>query len=203
VSTLTRREIIDYMNEKDIKERLIVTPLFNPSESFDPSSVNVRLGSEFIIMRKQSFPLLNIADRQEKLTAKIERYKEKIRLGYREEFVLHPGQLIIGSTLEYIALPSKLMCYVVGKSTWGRMGLIIATATKVDPGFKGCITLEIINEGEVPIVLYPGIPIAQLVFHKTESKAEYKGTYACSTGPRFPDFTKKTKDWKFWFPEDK
>ena len=57
---------------------------------------------------------------------------------------------------EYVQLPPGLMCYVIGKSSWGRMGLIIATATKVDPGFKGCITLEIVNEGEIPLVLYPG-----------------------------------------------
>jgi dCTP deaminase len=203
MSTLTRKEFIEYMNKVAIKDRLIVTPLFNPSESFDPSSINVRLGNEFIIMRKQSFPLLNIADR-ETITPRIDRYKEKVRLRFREQFVLHPGQLIIGSTLEYISLPCELMCYVVGKSTWGRMGLIIATATKVDPGFRGCITLEIINEGEVPIVIYPGIPIAQLVFHRTTGEVEYKGKYSCSTGPQFPNFTHKNiNDWEFWFPNDK
>ena len=200
MSTLTSKEIIKYMNEKEIKERLIVTPLFNPSESFDASSINVRLGNEFIVMRKQSFPLLNITN-QDMLATNIGRYQEKIRLRYREEFVLHPRQLIIGSTLEYISLPSKLMCYVIGKSTWGRMGLIIATATKVDPGFKGCITLEMVNEGEVPVVLYPGIPVAQLVFHETTSEAEYKGKYKCPTGPQFPDFTQNIKDWEFWFPK--
>lgn len=200
MSVLAIKEIIDCMNKKEINDRLIITPLFNPSESFDASSINVRLGNEFIVMKKQSFPLLNIAD-EDILTTRIERYQEKIRLGYREEFVLHPSQLIIGSTLEYICLPHKLMCYVVGKSTWGRMGLIIATATKVDPGFKGCITLEIINEGEVPIVLYPGIPIAQLVFHETTSEAKYNGKYSCPTGPQFPDFTRNIKDWEFWYPK--
>jgi len=201
VSALTEIEIIEYMNKEDLKERLVITPLFDIHESFDPVSINVRLGNEFIIMQKQSFPLLDICDK-ENLAALIERYQQKIRLNYREKFVLHPNQLIIGSTLEYISLPSELMCYVVGKSTWGRMGLIIATATKVDPGFKGCVTLEIINGGEVPIVFYPGIPIAQLVFHYNKG-ATYKGKYNCPTGPQFPDFTKNTKDWGFWFPSKK
>lgn len=201
MSVLTEEEVIEYMNKSKIKDRLIVTPVFNPAELFDASSVNVRLGNEFIIMRKQSFPLLDISRKM--LSTDIERYQEKIRLSYQKEFVLHPGQLIIGSTLEYINLPCELMCYVVGKSTWGRMGLIIATATKVDPGFKGCITLEIINEGEVPIILYPGIPIAQLVFHKTTSAAEYKGKYNCPTGPQFPIFEKNIKDWEFWFNNSK
>ncbi len=94
------------------------------------------------------------------------------------------------------------MGYVIGKSSWGRAGLIVATATKVDPGFKGCITLEIINEGESPIVVYPGLPIAQLVLHNIEPplENEYCGNYKFSVGPVFPDFTEKSKNWDFWFP---
>ena len=202
MSVLTRQEIIAYMNKEAIKDRLIITPLFDLDELIDPASINVRLGNEFIIMKKESFSALDIR-KQKELATGIERYQENVRLNYREEFVLHPNQLIIGSTLEYVGLPSKLMCYVVGKSTWGRMGLIIATATKVDPGFKGCITLEMINQGEVPVILYPGIPIAQLVFHETIGEAEYKGKYNCATGPQFPDFIKNIEDWKFWYPKDK
>lgn len=198
MTVLTKSQTKEYMERVSIKERLIVTPLINISESFDAASVNVRLGSEFIIMKKQSFPILDIAV-EEELRNRVERYQEKIRINYGEQFVLHPNQLIIGSTLEYISLPKRLMCYVIGKSSWGRMGLIIATATKVDPGFKGCITLEIINEGEVPIVLYPGIPIAQLVFHEVIGEAEYDGNYNYATGPQFPEFSKNHEKWKFWY----
>jgi dCTP deaminase len=199
---LTKEKIITLMNEKAIKDRLIITPLFDPDELIDPVSIDVRLGNEFIIMKKESFAALDIRKKEE-LSAGIERYQESVRLNFHEEFVLHPNQLIIGSTLEYICLPPRLMCYVVGKSTWGRMGLIIATATKVDPGFKGCITLEMINQGEVPVILYPGIPIAQLVFHETTGEAKYEGGYNCATGPQFPDFSKNIEVWKYWFPKDK
>lgn len=198
MTVLVKTKIREIMERSNIKERLIVTPLIDASESFDAASVNVRLGSEFIIMKKQLFSILDVAEKEE-LPSRIEKYQEKIRINYGEQFVLHPNQLIIGSTLEYISLPRKLMCYVVGKSSWGRMGLIIATATKVDPGFKGCVTLEIINQGEVPIVLYPGVPIAQLVFHETIGEAEYDGNYNYATGPQFPDFSKNHEKWKFWF----
>jgi len=198
MTALAKSQIKEYMERKSIRERLIVTPLIDNSESFDAASVNVRLGSEFIIMQKQSFPILDIADK-EGLPSRIEKYHEKIRINYGEQFVLHPNRLIIGSTLEYISLPKKLMCYVVGKSSWGRMGLIIATATKVDPGFKGCITLEIINEGEIPIVLYPGVPIAQLVFHEIIGEGDYTGNYGYATGPLFPEFSKNYDKWKFWY----
>ncbi len=98
-------------------------------------------------------------------------------------------------------MPIGLMCHVVGKSTWGRMGLIIATATKVDPGFRGCVTLEIINEGEIPIILYPGLPIGQIVLHRIKGKDTYDGPYACATGPQFPSIMRKSKNWEFWYSE--
>jgi dCTP deaminase len=79
--------------------------------------------------------------------------------------------------------------------------LVIATATKVDPGFRGCITLELVNQGEVPIKLYPGVLIAQLVFHHTTSKSKYKGDYNIAIGPEFPKLGKSTPDWTFWYPQ--
>lgn len=197
-SVLNRIEIIEYMKKPDINERLIITPLLDPEESIDSCSIDIRLGNEFIIMRKQSFPNLDLAD-QEDLEINIGKYQEEIRKNFHEQFVLHPHQLIIGSTFEYIKMPRDLMCHVVGKSTWGRMGLIIATATKVDPGFRGCVTLEIINEGEIPIILYPGIPIGQIVFHRMQGKEAYDGSYACATGPQFLSIMEKSKNWTFWY----
>ncbi|GAH36425.1 unnamed protein product, partial [marine sediment metagenome] len=132
---LSEDKIKEYLNKEELSERIIITPLLNPSDFFDPISIDVRLGNEFIIMRKQSFPILDISDK-DSLSRRTIQYQERIRIDYGDEFVLHPRQLIIGSTLEYISLPDQIMCYVIGKSSWGRMGLIIATATKVDPGFK-------------------------------------------------------------------
>jgi dCTP deaminase len=186
------------MNRGNIEDRLIITPLLNPSESLDPVSVNVRLGNQFIIMKKQSFEILDVASWGE-LNKNIARYQEKKRIDYGDKFILHRNQLVIGSTLEYVSMPGNLMCYVTGKSTWGRTGLIIATATKVDPGFKGCITLEIINEGEIPIVLYPGLPIAQLIFHEVTGNIGYMGKYQYAVGPEFPSFDKDYEKLKLWF----
>ena len=113
--------------------------------------------------------------------------------------ILHPGELVLGLTLEYFSIPKNLMGYVIGKFSCGRAGLIITKATKVDPGFKGCITLEIINEGTAPIVVYPGLPIAQLVLHTIDNAVdnEYTGNYKFSVGPVFPNFTEKTAKWNF------
>lgn len=194
---LSASEIVGCMERQSLDERLIITPLLNPAESIGSGSLDVRLGNQFIIMKREAFPLLDIAD-PEADGHRIERYQERLIKGYGEKFILHPRQLVIGSTLEYIQIPPGLMCYVIGKSTWGRMGLIIATATKVDPGYRGCITLEIINEGEIPLVLYPGVPIAQLVLHRASGSSRYEGGYSCAIGPEFPKFGGKREAWAYW-----
>jgi dCTP deaminase len=195
---LTHREL-EWWMERPLKERLVVTPLMSREETIGPSSVDVRLGNQFLVFRRESFPLLDVASPSPQ-ASEMGRYQERIVRPMKRGFVLHPRQLVIGSTLEYIQVPKGLMCYVIGKSGWGRMGLVIATATKVDPGFRGCIALEIINEGEVPVVLYPGLPIAQLVFHTVVGHATYDGSYQCPIGPEFPKLTPPRASWKFWLP---
>lgn len=198
MSALTNSDIKKWMS-KNVSERLIITPLINPKSSIGTTSVDVRLGNKFILMQRQSFPVLDIA--REETDTSIGKYQQSVRINYHDHFILHPRQLVIGSTFEYVQIPPGLMCYVTGKSSWGRMGLIIATATKVDPGFKGCITLEIVNEGEIPVKLYPGLPIAQLVFHEASDKNDiYCGQYTCPIGPEFPKF-KLSEDWRFWMSD--
>jgi dCTP deaminase len=197
---LTSDDIHEAMERSAVLDRIILTPLFDARQSLVDAALDVRLGTEFILFRKEAFDALNICS-TETIVSNIGRYQERVVRRIQQPFVLHPRQLIIGSTLEYIQLPPTVMAYVIGKSTWGRTGLVIATATKVDPGFRGCITLEIINEGEVPLVLYPGIPIAQLVFHRTERPNRYSGTYTCPIGPEFPQFTRIVDAASFWLPK--
>lgn len=200
MSVLTRQEILRLMDAsvvKDISKRLIVTPLFNPDEDIGAISIDLRLGHQFIIFERYSFPVLDIRDYNPD-GEEAEKYQKRLVRRNGEGFTIHPGQYVIGSTLEYVKIPSKVMGYVIGKSTWGRMGLIIATATKVDPGFKGCITLEIVNDGEVPIILYPGIPIAQFVLHSTDGAETANSRYEFAIGPQFPRFKNKDPDWLYW-----
>jgi dCTP deaminase len=84
------------------------------------------------------------------------------------EFVLQPGDFGLAASLEYICLPSDMMAFVEGKSSLGRTGLLIATATQIAPGFKGCIVLELFNAGTVPIILRPAMRVAQLVLVSTD-----------------------------------
>jgi dCTP deaminase len=95
------------------------------------------------------------------------------QVGPEESFVIHPGEFVLGRTEEWVELPDDLVARIEGKSSLGRLGLIVhATAGFVDPGFKGTLTLEITNLTRVPIVLWPGKPIAQLSFMTLDRPAE-------------------------------
>ncbi len=177
---IPKAELLDLIKSKE----LVITPLLD-CKQINRASIDVRLGNEFIIMKQSALSGLDVKE-YKKFGQEIRQCQDKIRIRFKEPFVLHPQQFVLGSTLEYVSFPQNLMAYVIGRSSWGRLGLVIATATFVDPGFKGTITLELVNLGDVPITLYPCLRIAQLVFHKLDEDVEpYSGKYEISTGPQF------------------
>ena len=97
--------------------------------------------------------------------------QERVVVPFGEELWLHPRHFVLAATLEYLRLPDDMSAYVVGRSSWGRLGLIVATAVFVHPGFRGCLTLELANEGDSPIALSPGVRVAQLTLHRLENPA--------------------------------
>lgn len=197
MSTLTKSAIKDRLLRDDCDDlQLVITPLLDPAQISD-ASVDLRLGHELIVF---NLPLIVSIDpsRRDEITRDIHKYQRRVRVSRGTKFVLHPKQFVLGSTLEYLVLPVDLHGEVSGRSTWGRTGLVIATATTVAPGFHGCITLELANEGMVPLILRPGEKIAQLVLHKAEPATEpYAGSYMYQTGPMFPQFS-PSKDAAFW-----
>jgi len=148
------------------------------------TAIDLRLGTEFIITQKTNLSALD-PTKEDEIIKNIGNYQQKVTVGYQESIVLHPNQLLLGATLEYISLPKDLCAYVIGRSSWGRLGLIIATAIFVNPCFKGCLTLELANVGEVPLALYPGLRICQLILHTLDNKGEYKSRYKYPVGPEF------------------
>jgi dCTP deaminase len=144
------------------------------------------LGNEYIVTKRTSFLGLDLGE-YKRLRSGIEQYQQKVRVKFREPLVVHPNHFMLASSLEYISLPHDLMGYLIGRSSLGRLGLVIATASLVDPTFTGTVTFEMVNLGELPIVLYPGIRIAQIVLHSLSSPTDkrYSGKYGVSTGPQF------------------
>jgi dCTP deaminase len=122
-----------------------------------PSSVDVRADRYFRVFRNNLYPYIDVKQAQEDLT-------ELVEVG-EEPFILHPGEFVLGSTLERVRLPDDLVGRLEGKSSLGRLGLLIhSTAGFIDPGFDGHVTLELSNVANLPITIYAGMKIGQLSF---------------------------------------
>jgi dCTP deaminase len=167
VSVLTSAHIKDLIfNERNTKRRLTVTPLLDPEEQIQGGSLDIRLGNHFLVYERGKLGLVDPANgANQKETYGTER-REYVQLG--KSFIVHPAQFVLGCSLEYFGLPYHVVGYVVGRSSWGRLGLVIATAFGVHAGYRGVITLELTNLGEVPVRIYPGWPIAQIFFHEVK-----------------------------------
>lgn len=147
---------------------LVVTPLLDEGQQIGRASIDVRLGNEFVLVNKETGVLGIDPLQRTELAQRLIKYQSRVNVPFGARFYLHPGEFCLARTLEYLAFPSDVAGYVVGRSSWGRLGLIIATATMIEPRFKGTLVLELANLGSVPIVLYPVMRIAQLVLHGLE-----------------------------------
>jgi dCTP deaminase len=144
--------------------RIGVDP-FDPS-LMQPSSLDVRVDRLFRVFRNSRYPYIDVRQEQEGLTELVEADGE-------EPFILHPGEFVLGSTLERVSLPVDLVARLEGKSSLGRLGLLIhSTAGFIDPGWDGHVTLELSNVANLPITIYPAMKIGQLSFVRLSEPAE-------------------------------
>ncbi len=157
------------LSDRDIREqieagRITIDP-FTP-DAIQPSSVDLHLDSRFRVFRNNRYPYIDVRQEQPELT-------ELLEISGDEPFVLHPGEFVLGSTLERVALPDDLVARLEGKSSLGRLGLLIhSTAGYVDPGWDGNLTLELSNVANLPIALYQGMKIGQISFQRLSSPVE-------------------------------
>ena len=157
------------LSDRDIRSEvadgnLAIDP-FDPS-LVQPSSVDVRLDNLFRVFNNTRYTHIDPAQRQDELTTLVEPADG-------EPFVLHPGEFVLGSTLEICSLPDYLAGRLEGKSSLGRLGLLThSTAGFIDPGFSGHITLELSNVANLPITLWPGMKIGQLCLFRLSSPSE-------------------------------
>jgi dCTP deaminase len=144
-------------------ERLLIRPqpdLKTLSES-GAASIDLRLGSWFVTLYRRRTALLDI-DPTKTGSWNDAKYTRTNFVPFGGNYILHPRSFVLAATLEWIRMPTNLAAYVIGRSSWGRRGLIIATAAGVHPGYTGCLTLELTNVGEIPIEIKPGFTICQL-----------------------------------------
>lgn len=146
---------------------LVVTPILDEKQIGD-ASIDVRLGPDIIVSRRATGATAFDASDADAFHDGLRRRQQYVRRGIGDPFHLQPGEFVLARTLEYVALPDDVSAEALGRSSWGRLGLTIATATLIQPGFHGTITLELANVGNTPIVLEVGLSIAQLVFARDE-----------------------------------
>lgn len=175
------------LSDRSIREaltsgRLAIEPL--AEDALQPASVDIRLDRQFRVFRNHRDSYIDVREPVEGLT-EVETVEDD------EPFVLHPGEFVLGSTLERVTLGADLVARVEGKSSLGRLGLLVhATAGYVDPGWDGHLTMELSNVANLPIRLYYGMKIGQLSFLEltTPSERPYgspqlRSKYQGQTGP--------------------
>lgn len=168
------------------REKLIIVPTISPQDQYSRNAVDLRLGSSFLVSKLPLFthvqPRNFYKNEEEQLAFEFGRY-DPIYIPIGKEFILHPHQFVLASTLEYICLPMDKYAFVLGRSTWGRLGLNIATATTVQPGFRGCLTLELRNLGETPLPLTVGTRVAQIAVVSVpgDMESDGKGYFAAAS----------------------
>ena len=158
-----------------------------------PSSVDVRVDRLFRVFHNNRYPFIDVKKEQPELTELVEADDD-------HPFVLHPGEFVLGSTLERIRLPDDLVARLEGKSSLGRLGLLIhSTAGFIDPGWDGHVTLELSNVANLPITIYPGMKIGQISFMQmtepattpygsSEIGSKYKGQEGPTASRYFKNF---------------
>ena len=157
------------LSDRDIRAeldsgRIVIDPL--GPEAIQPSSIDVRVDDSFRVFANHRHPYIDVRQEQPDLT-------ELVKVPPDEPFILHPGEFVLGSTHERVALPDDLVARLEGKSSLGRLGLLIhSTAGFVDAGWDGWLTLELSNVATLPIAIYPGMKIGQLAFFRLSSAAE-------------------------------
>ena len=157
------------LSDRDIRAQLeagrVKLAPYDPAD-LQPSSVDLHLDRSFRVFRNNRYPYIDVRDPQPDLT-------ELLKIADDEPFILHPGEFVLGQTLEWVELPDDLVARLEGKSSLGRLGLLIhSTAGYVDPGWKGNLTLELSNVANLPIALYFGMRIGQISFFKMSSPVE-------------------------------
>lgn len=186
MTALSKPEIISEIK----KGKLCISPILSEKQ-LNPSTVDLRMGNLILLTRASGLshvdpakyppkrkkteaePKADASRRKEKFDHERNKQQkhERHEIPFNCKFLLHPGALILVPTLEWFQLPLYLQGVVSARSSWAREGLSIATATFINPGYEGIITLELANLGSIPIAIYPGLRLAQIAFYRTGQPA--------------------------------
>jgi len=179
------------MTHAAVAHDVLLARLADPADAFlmsprpDESAVgygavDLRVGSIFLSAERSAVASVDASDPWEG-----SRLFQEVRVRPDRRFIMQPRQFVLASTFEYIAMPLDMAGMIQSRSTYGRMGIIAATASYIGPGFKGCPTLELVNVGEVAVELRPYEAICQIVLMTADEQAVRPSRYQCATRPDF------------------
>ena len=174
------------LSDADILDRLeagelVVEPIDDHELQIQPASVDLRLGREFLEFQRTNIPCIH-----PEADSEVDEYVTETVVENGEDFILHPGDFVLGTTHERVEIPADLIAHVEGRSSLGRLAVVVhATAGLCDPGYRGQITLELSNLGTAPVALTPGMRISQLTF--TELKTPAERPYGSERGSKYQD----------------
>lgn len=174
-----------------LNEDLVISPILDDSQVGD-GSVDISLGTRFIRSRRSKMTEIDFPSLQQE---DIHSFQESVVVPFNEEYILHPRGFALGCTFEFISLPLDICGFVLSRSSYGRAGLLIATATFVHPGWKGCLTLELENLGEIPIKLRPLSTVGQLVLLNASPLLQQPEAKLIPVGPTFTTLNEDPR-WK-------
>lgn len=182
---LSDGDIKKYLKEK----KIIIKPLPDFSTQLGSNSIDLRLGNTFRIFDHSKYAYIDPYQKNigEEVTREVKKKKD-------EPFIIQPGDFVLGTTIEYVEIPDNLVGTLEGRSSIGRLGIVIhSTAASIECGFRGKITLELANMGKMPVALYPGMRICSVAFMQLTSPAQvpyYKKEGAKYVGQSGPDESK-------------
>lgn len=161
---LSDRDIRRYLEEGKIK----IEPAPNLERQLGPCSIDLRLGRTFRVFARTEFPFIDLRNPS---TAR--RLTREVRVEPGHSFVIHPGDFVLASTMEWLEIPDDILARLEGRSSLGRLGIHVhSTASVFYPGWAGTATMELGNLGVMPVALYPGIRVCAFTFSKLSSPAE-------------------------------
>jgi dCTP deaminase len=189
VDVLGRGKLIERMHDGS----LVVSPILSKAQ-IGAASIDLRMGNLALIVRARQSSHVDPAEWKARATSNnphgAEFYRqqkhERYEIPFKTRILLHPGTLALVPAFEWLKLPADLLGSVTARSTWAREGLGIATATLIEPGYQGLITLELVNMGQIPLALYPGQRIAQITFASVsgETRRTEESQFEMSFEPR-------------------
>ncbi len=194
MAILSRKEIDDRRRiEIENPKSLVITPLLTPDDAFDVDSLDLRLGSYFLLPQVPPQPFTTLDAKGSKAA------HLRVHIPWGKYLVVPAHQTVLGATLEFIKIPADVSGQILTKSTIARTFVVIETAPWIHPSYRGCLTLEIANVSNTPLLLHPGMPIAQLILQTVsgvvvpKEDRKLKDSYMGPVHPEPPRF-KSLKD---------